>query len=368
MKRSLLVGAFLLFSTSFVFSQITITQSDFSAVNQIGTTFTSYVDSSGSLNIGAPGSNSWNFSALQQANMAQSTIVSPSGTPFESDFPGATSASFSTAQIQGATIETWTYSSLASDALRSLGIGSRNAFGNFSTEATTQNKPPRLLFELPFTLNSTWSSTDSIITTTTSNIPGVPPQILRAQATTTYTVDAFGQMTFPGGRTVDALRVRQDQVLVTSIVPGFNTRVRSVLYTFLAETGENVSLSTLDTLSTSGTLSGSVSFSAPGDATGVEEEEQLPTTFKLLQNYPNPFNPSTVISYTLQSASPVELRIFNFLGQEVRALEQANRTAGLHQVQWDGKDNSGTIVPSGVYIYRLSAGALTQSRKMLFLR
>ncbi len=82
--------------------------------------------------------------------------------------------------------------------------------------------------------------------------------------------------------------------------------------------------------------------------------------FQLFQNYPNPFNPLTTICYTLPNAAMVE---FNILGLKIRTMVQ-QQPAGQYQVQWNGWDENGHIVPSGVYIYKLQIGNKIHSRKM----
>jgi hypothetical protein len=94
----------------------------------------------------------------------------------------------------------------------------------------------------------------------------------------------------------------------------------------------------------------------------------LPGTFELFQNYPNPFNPETVIRYRLSAVSEVELAIFGVTGRRVRTLVQGRHSAGAHTVIWDGRDDRGQIVASGLYLYRLVAGELIQARRMVLLR
>ena len=93
----------------------------------------------------------------------------------------------------------------------------------------------------------------------------------------------------------------------------------------------------------------------------------LPTDFALGQNYPNPFNPSTIIPYQLPSAGHVRLEVFNVLGQRLATLVDAERSAGAHTAQWDGTDAAGRAVGAGVYIYRLSSGGMTESRRMVLV-
>jgi hypothetical protein len=88
----------------------------------------------------------------------------------------------------------------------------------------------------------------------------------------------------------------------------------------------------------------------------------------LLGNYPNPFNPSTSISFQLKEAGPVRMDIYNQKGQLLRTLLNATKAPGLHSVTWDGRDAAGNPSASGIYLYRLSAGSYTSTRKMLMLK
>ncbi|HEX2867849.1 MAG TPA: fibronectin type III domain-containing protein [Ignavibacteriales bacterium] len=103
--------------------------------------------------------------------------------------------------------------------------------------------------------------------------------------------------------------------------------------------------------------------------TGVEKNNtMIPAEFEVAQNYPNPFNPSTTIKVSLPAAAFLSVKIYNMLGQEVRTLINARTQAGVHQVIWHGEDNSGSILPSGAYIYRVRAGNNVTSGKMMFLK
>ena len=98
------------------------------------------------------------------------------------------------------------------------------------------------------------------------------------------------------------------------------------------------------------------------------DHEAAPKEFLLLQNYPNPFNPSTRIRYEVSSESRVSLRIYNMLGQEVRSLVNTVKGVGRYEVDWDGTNDLGQPVASGLYIYRLNAGKISKARKMLFVK
>lgn len=98
-----------------------------------------------------------------------------------------------------------------------------------------------------------------------------------------------------------------------------------------------------------------------------------PRLSALLQNYPNPFNPNTTIPFAVGHAGEagwveVRLDIYNMLGQQVRTVVSGSLPAGIHRVEWDGRDGAGRDVASGSYVYRLQVGELLQSRRLMLLR
>ncbi|HNZ06972.1 MAG TPA: M14 family zinc carboxypeptidase [Candidatus Cloacimonadota bacterium] len=97
------------------------------------------------------------------------------------------------------------------------------------------------------------------------------------------------------------------------------------------------------------------------------DDTELPAPiFSLHQNYPNPFNPNTTISFSVTDpASPSSLRIYNLKGQLTKTLCHSRLETGIHKLNWDGKDDQGRSVSSGVYLYRLENGSHTQTRKMI---
>jgi hypothetical protein len=102
----------------------------------------------------------------------------------------------------------------------------------------------------------------------------------------------------------------------------------------------------------------------------------LPTEFSLSQNYPNPFNPTTVIRYQLPVDARVTLKVYNVLGEEVATLVDAVQVAGFKYQEWNGTDNEGKPVSSGIYFYKLSAGppssgsgqGFSDTKKLLLMR
>ena len=103
---------------------------------------------------------------------------------------------------------------------------------------------------------------------------------------------------------------------------------------------------------------GAIAHTTNGGVTGVEENKYTPLQFSLSDNYPNPFNPSTVISYSIPSASNVELTIYNSLGQTIRVLEKGFKNAGNYSINF-----SATELPSGIYFYKLEAGQFSQTKR-----
>ena len=104
-------------------------------------------------------------------------------------------------------------------------------------------------------------------------------------------------------------------------------------------------------------------------ASAVEEPiATLPQAASLAQNYPNPFNPSTVVGFQLPTPAQVELAIYNLLGQRVVTLVDEVREAGAHAAQWNGRDEAGSELASGVYVCRFRAGSHQQTRRLVLLR
>ncbi|MEW5994810.1 MAG: FlgD immunoglobulin-like domain containing protein, partial [Candidatus Zixiibacteriota bacterium] len=94
----------------------------------------------------------------------------------------------------------------------------------------------------------------------------------------------------------------------------------------------------------------------------------LPGEYQLANNYPNPFNPETQISFSLPTATEVNLSVYNILGQHVVTLASGAFEAGTHQVMWDGTDESGDKVTSGIYLYRLETPEYLETKKMVLLK
>ncbi|MCJ7555224.1 MAG: T9SS type A sorting domain-containing protein, partial [Ignavibacteriaceae bacterium] len=97
--------------------------------------------------------------------------------------------------------------------------------------------------------------------------------------------------------------------------------------------------------------------------TGIEDEKQVPLTFRLEQNFPNPFNSFSVIKYSIPNSSKVIIKVFDVLGTEIETLINEEKPLGTYELNWNAAN-----LPSGVYFYRLQAGDFVQTRKMILLK
>ena len=102
--------------------------------------------------------------------------------------------------------------------------------------------------------------------------------------------------------------------------------------------------------------------------TGIDNGVNIPRRFALAQNYPNPFNPTTNIQFSIPKNVKVKLEIFNVLGQRVNRLINEAMTADDYEIRWDGRNESGDLLGSGIYFYRLRAGNYIKTRKMILLK
>jgi hypothetical protein len=96
--------------------------------------------------------------------------------------------------------------------------------------------------------------------------------------------------------------------------------------------------------------------------------EMLPTSYSLAQNYPNPFNPTTQIDYSIPERSQVTITIYNILGQSIRTVLDEEKPAGRYSIVWDGKDDNGSLVSTGIYLYRLTAVDYAETKKMILMK
>jgi len=129
-------------------------------------------------------------------------------------------------------------------------------------------------------------------------------------------------------------------------------------------------------LTSAGRNGGTSSFLSKASAAAEESESlmqgeaqaSIPAGFALSPNYPNPFNPTTRIAYSIPTAQFVSLKVYDLLGRHIRVLISGDVRAGSHTVSWNGTDDGGRAVPSGVYIYRLTTQNFVSTKKMIVVR
>lgn len=99
-----------------------------------------------------------------------------------------------------------------------------------------------------------------------------------------------------------------------------------------------------------------------------EHKNDFPEPFELIQNYPNPFNPTTILKYDLPKDSFVDITIYDMLGNVVNNLVSGIQLSGSKSVQWNATNNQGNLVSAGVYLYKIQAGDLSDTKKMILLK
>lgn len=155
-------------------------------------------------------------------------------------------------------------------------------------------------------------------------------------------------------------------VTVTGNTPDTTITIDSTTYLSLLSTALTLTAVDANRQITPIFRAGSVAVQGSTDVN--DGQDQLPETFALAQNYPNPFNPTTEIEFALPSPGVVHLDIYNVVGQRVRELVGGYLPAGRHRVTFDSRSEDGRTLASGVYFYRLIAGANTETRKMLLVK
>ena len=113
---------------------------------------------------------------------------------------------------------------------------------------------------------------------------------------------------------------------------------------------------------------GTAELIAPSALDVDEKSRVLPEQFKLSQNFPNPFNPTTTIKYMLPEDSRVNITVYNMLGKEIYQLLSSVKPAGSHSIQWNGVDQDGNKVSTGIYLFQIQAGDFVQTKKMVLMK
>ena len=309
-------------------------------------------------------SQNWTIPNISFVDTIKATNISPSSSPYSSDFPEATHCQYFSGIVEGVPATSYNYYKLANNALFSLGFASHVQFGGIDTVIILKDTTG--LFLLPVT----YGTSKVVSSDTTSYIPGYS-----FIETITQSVDAFGNITFPFG-TYPALRISVVTESKTYVNGTLLSSDSQVSFTWISNGG--FFQADIDTTTgTSGTVSltsaSLVQFAAAPLAVN-ESNINSPAGFALYQNYPNPFNPSTKIRYSISPSSSngsnnlVTLKVYNILGNEVASLVNEEKPAGTYEVEFNSIDSQGRALPSGVYFYKLTNGSFTQTQKMILLK
>jgi hypothetical protein len=345
-------------------AQISITRNDINTHFTIGNSFTTRTDTDVSqVDIGQLGSTSWDFSSLSP-NIGLdivNTVVDPNSTPYVGEFPGSNLSLYGQIFVDTTMGENYSYNTVNSSSLSWNGnVVEVELTPGQPALITTTLDPLETIFTFPFTYNSTesYSGTQTNVTSI-SGIPLITTLIIKVSNSV---VDAYGAMIMPGGRIVNALRVKKDEI--TIIQGPFPIYSRNISFLFEAKDGTQVIVPSDTVQSVTGVINNTRPVSWTDRLpTDVKLGESLPDNFMLQQNYPNPFNPSTKIEYSIPSESFVELKVYDVLGNEVAILVNEQRSAGVYRTDFNAAN-----LPSGMYIARLTANEFTQVVKMTLLK
>ena len=344
-----------LFSSRGTFAQISVDASDVGTQFGVGSMTTNQYDStSTTLNIGNPGAGTWDFSGLQTSSTLNLTSVAVSETPFVARYPGATHALQTSVLYQGLPATAYIYFKLGTNLSN---MGQAASVQNGAASVIAINTPVQLLYPLPATYGSAWSA--SFLDSTIIYLDGVPMTGSGLRHAASFVVDGYGTMTLPGGKQLEALRVRKtDTTLAT---PSGKSAI-VVGYMFLAKDGTLIQVNGANpSAPDSGviTVAPPISWETPV-VSSVGPSAVVPGIYALGQNYPNPFNPSTVIAYDLPVESRVRIVVYDILGREIKSLVDERESAGHHQSVF-----SAASIPTGVYFCRLQAEPVSGGRSFV---
>ena len=335
-------------------AQITITEADVRDQMAVGKSLTNVADTlTKVVDIGSPGSTSWDFSGLLSHSSTTLVSVTPASTPYIGQFPDATFTFQTEVSVSGITATAYLYLVLSTNLLNPGLMGGTSTFlGPLVLKRV--NTPSDIVYALPSTFGTMWTSAYTVQEEYTLNgSPIAPPTV--TSHTVSYIADAYGPMTLPGGSVHEALRIRKVDSTATW---------KTVGYIFLAKNGASVQITATDVTSPDNGMiqASSVTWNGPVP-TAVQPLGAIPREYALSQNYPNPFNPTTTIEFALPRQGHATLKVFNLLGEEVATLIDETLGAGSKTIQFDAAGLS-----SGVYIYRLHSEEFVESRRMVLVR
>lgn len=365
MKKSglfgILLGIVLLALTGSSRAQIEITWDEY--MLDVGTVIEQ--ESAGdtvTVDVGNPGGPQvWDFTSQACAVVTETRVVERTTTPFADQFP---SANF-VLETDSADSLHWHYHQVTPSFSEFQGWGwqipDTSVYKRFSPPGRT---PLPLVYGSSYHYEWGWSDT----------MEADPDTIIYSfQTYGRHTVDAYGTVQIPLGN-FKTLRVASfDTITITWIMEdiSFDATTTHINYSWLSEDVGQVVCIGSDIDETDPNFTTAHCFSRLKSLTGIADGEPMslrPGDFQLGQNYPNPFNPTTTIEYLIPKTGLVQLKIYNTAGQLVKTLVEEAKAPGKYSAIWDGSNEAGSPVATGVYLYRLRAGDDQITRKMVILK
>ncbi len=327
------------------FSQITITGIDIANQYSIGNTVTvNEFEGNANINIGSTGGgNNWDFSALQGNLTYNLTCVDPTSTSYFNDFPMANISTLTTGNYGGDPGSVWHFASVDGNYNNMGSVIILDAQPGIIT--MIKHNPARRELELPLTYNSGWTQlyNETVYVNGTS--------VLSSDVSLSFSADAYGTMTIPGGQSFETLRLRESMTI---------QGVTHVSYLFVTKSGAQVSLFTEDSNPpTSGIIDlVGYSYNNPLITSGIEHI--APSDYILTQNHPNPFSSSTKIFYSIPNSSHVTICVYDILGNRVETLVDQEQRTGQYEIEFSKHQ-----LNPGIYLYSICAGEYRQTKKMI---
>jgi hypothetical protein len=335
------------------FGQITITYSDFESAFSPGATYVTYATELGapavSVFVGEASSTAqeWDFTGYTYLYYGKSWGIVPSSAPLLDQFPNSNIVLLEKTWILGPdTMYNWNYKELQSDRLLIHGISD-------DSSVVFNYDPPVIHAMLPFTYGLSWiRERDS-----TSITPGYYV-ITEGEVFT----DAFGTMKLPSGN-YPCIRLTQYSYSYTHTPFSIDTSVTKG-YHFYGQGLTEVNMIGIPKEQFDATTVevNAIKYSRREGQSGIPESELSPNEIKLYQNFPNPFTSTTDIRWRSVVSGKVVVKVFDFMGKEIRTLADVKMVPGEHKVTFDA---SGLV--AGVYFYQLQANGIVETRKMVLV-
>lgn len=342
MQRFFIVFLFFILLPLSVKSQTKINLDDYVLTGSIGDSLWLHFTGVVNIDVGQLGENVWDFSDLSVKSTYLAIFIDPAESPFPGPYPDAEVCMHI---IEGDN-NLWLYSTAAQNKILAYG----ESIGEPSDGLSFIFKPAR---EMNFPLNylDSWDYTGVETVKIGATEDDTPITIQNV-------IDAYGKLTLPGGKVVDALRYTATE----SRDFGGSTDETNLIF-FLTKGGDVIMIFVMNGSPLVGEITAGELVWFVNPVVLNAETNTPPLDYSLSQNYPNPFNPSTSIKYTIPEAGFVKLIIYDAAGSEVARLIDDYRQAGIHTQKFDSRNLS-----SGIYFARFSCGDFSKTIKMTLLK